>query len=137
MLHRPLLIAALAIASASVVPASAQSDAEVENALTPAHHNCMNRAGGVTANMLDCDGTEHALQDRLLNASYQRVMARLTRQQANILRASQRTWLRAREHQCQMAMGEDAGGSLGTIIYSSCFLRQTTQRRLWLGRYHG
>lgn len=45
---------------------------------SPDYDKCMDKSGGVTAEMLDCASAELSLQDKKLNAAYQTLMRKST-----------------------------------------------------------
>lgn len=118
-------------------PSHAQTRSEIEARHTPAYDRCM-RSGdarrGVTSAILDCIGAEIDLQDRRLNTTYRTLLRRLSPQQGAALRRSERLWIAQRDARCERKSQAAEGGTLGSIIYSSCVLDETIGRTLWLGR---
>lgn len=102
------------------------------------YNNCMgagDAADGVTSAMLDCIGAEISVQDHLLNASYQSVMAKLTDQPSkDKLRSDERRWIKARDAKCTAEAEPEEGGSLATVIYNNCILDATIDRSQEISR---
>ena len=123
---------------ATMSPALAQTQAEVEAAYSSRFNQCMGSGDaekGVTSAILDCTGAENKLQDARLNQAYKGVIARLAAPQQAALRKSERDWIKRREEQCRKAAGDVGSGSAYAIIYSSCVLDETVRRTIWLNDY--
>ena len=88
-------------------------------------------ASGVTSGILDCNGSEIDRQDAKLNQAYKMVMARLPQAKKMDLRSSERLWIVDRDRRCSRKQ-EEVGGTLGSIVYSSCILDETIKRTIWL-----
>jgi uncharacterized protein YecT (DUF1311 family) len=126
-----LIIAALALHGAG--QARAAADVTLEVVFSETWRRCMDRAGGVTAEMIACAGAEAARWDRRLNAAYRALMASPAHAPATkaLLREAQRAWVAFRDRGCA-AEGEFTaeGGSLSRILAADCALRMTAQRAL-------
>ena len=104
----------------------------MEASLTsPAMQQCMRRAIS-TVDMRDCNSTEFARVDRLLNQRYQQLMATLSPADRNRLRVSERRWLATRNNRCNAEVAEEDGGTLGLIMFDGCALTELRRRTLWL-----
>ncbi len=79
--------------------------------------------------VLDCTNAEADRQDQTLNATYKRVMAAATddAERAQI-RDAERKWIKARDATCTSEAADDGGGSISTITYASCELKQRIDR---------
>lgn len=88
---------------------------------------CMDEAGGVTMNMLDCMGSETEQQDARLNQNYKAAMQALTPAQQTQLRDAQRLWIKFRDADCAL-LDSLTGGSIDRINSASCFMDMTKQR---------
>ncbi|MCJ2011882.1 lysozyme inhibitor LprI family protein [Methylobacterium sp. J-076] len=105
------------------------SSAAVAEQLTSSDHaKCMDKSGGVTAEMLDCDGAEMKRQDKRLNGAYQKLMAKASDMQKAALRESQRLWLAYRKTTCDLIYKFGSGGTLDSISASSCEVDTLAQR---------
>ncbi|HMT42695.1 MAG TPA: lysozyme inhibitor LprI family protein [Sphingorhabdus sp.] len=131
-LSRTLLITAFITTSAS-----AQTQTQIEKRYSRDYAQCMDASGGVTADMMDCLGTEIDRQDARLNQAYVMVMRPLPKPRKDKLRGLQRAWIKQRDAKCARASAEEGGGSLSSIIYSSCILDETIGRTIFLENYKG
>ena len=127
-----LLVAAMTVplSAAWATPKSA-----VEKRYSAAYNSCMNSgdaAHGVTSGIMDCNGAEIDLQDARLNQAYKMVMSRLDDQQKTVLRTSERNWIKSRDAACKKSVGDEEGGTLGTVMYSNCILDETISRTIYL-----
>lgn len=116
----------------STGPGSTQSEQEVEARLSSTYRRCMDRAEGVTANMLDCIGAEHRRQDAVLNATYKRAISSQDAAGKAELRTLQRAWIKAKDARCSSEAADAGGGTLSTVVDADCRLMRTTERVLWL-----
>src|SRR4051812_32589447 len=90
-----------------------------------AYTACMSKAGGVTVEMLDCISAEYSRQDIRLNQAYGRAMHALSPEKQQQLRVAQRAWLVTRDACNRIS---NTGGSLDSLVASSCTLEQTIKR---------
>lgn len=90
---------------------------------------CVEKSGYVTANLMDCSGSEIENQDRQLNDNYKRLMVELGEQEKVELRKAQRLWVHDRDRTCNKISAKDGDGSLGGVIYSMCILFLTNKRK--------
>ena len=95
--------------------------------LTKQYSSCMDKAGGVTANMLDCMWAETKRQDARLNQAYKDVMARLSPERKKQLQEAQRAWIKYRDANCRFYADPD-GGSIATVNSNDCFMSATASR---------
>jgi uncharacterized protein YecT (DUF1311 family) len=96
------------------------------------YDKCMDKSGGVTADMLDCASAELSRQDKKLNAAYQTLMRKSTEEEKTALRDSQRGWLAYRTASCKLTMVFGGGGTMDLIAASSCNLDETARRVFFL-----
>jgi uncharacterized protein YecT (DUF1311 family) len=87
----------------------------------------MDESGGVTANMLDCIGTEIKQQDARLNQNYKVATQALMPSQQTHLRDAQRLWIKFRDSNCAL-LGNLTGGTIDGLNQASCFLDMTKKR---------
>ncbi len=129
-----ILLVSLAAASLCLTafPAFAGSP-EVEARYSKTFKTCpgMDRS---TAEMVDCIGAETTLQDKALNATYQKVMADLNDRQKANLKAAQRAWITYRDAWCAAQQDSD-WGSISTIVANNCILDETIRRTIELEHY--
>lgn len=103
---------------------SKQIDAEITR--------CMEKSGGVTVEMRNCNYAAYTKLDKRLNEVYKVLLAKLPKDQQELLRESQRKWLQFREadRKIEDALNPEAGGTLGLIVmdsYNYSFLLQRVQ----------
>ncbi len=89
--------------------------------------SCIDRAGGVTADTINCIGQEIARQDPKLNQVYQQLIKAVTPTRQKQLRDAQRLWLKYREANCRFYSDVD-GGSLARILANQCMLDMLIER---------
>lgn len=88
---------------------------------------CMDRSGGVTVEMRDCSTAEYERQDHALNVVYRDLMGRLGPELQTDLRTAQRAWIAFRKAECDYRHRSE-GGTMGLLIYDSCWLDFTASR---------
>jgi uncharacterized protein YecT (DUF1311 family) len=88
---------------------------------------CMGKAGGVTADMLDCIGADTKRQDALLNRNYQAATKSLSADHRQKLVAAQRAWLAYRTAQTNFTEDPD-GGTSAQVNAADEFRQMTAQR---------
>ena len=98
-----------------------------EVAYSPQYSACMDRSGGVTAEMIDCMAAELKRQDAALNVNYKVLTNQLTPSRRKQLLEAQRAWIRFRDTNCQFYADPD-GGTLASIEANSCVLTMTASR---------
>lgn len=91
------------------------------------YNKCMDKAAGVTADMITCIGTEVALQDKALNANYKALKEDLKAVRQKQLVEVQKTWLKFRDTNCQFYADPD-GGSMQRVLANVCVLKMTAER---------
>ena len=138
---------------ASALPAPAQ-EARVDTAAVRACHDsvpvggavpdCVGDAADVCADgpegrttlaISECLMAETAAWDAMLNEVYQRQMADLAAQAADLpdqLRAAQRAWIAFRDAECGLQYGLWQDGSMRVIVAGNCQLSKTAERTLEL-----
>jgi uncharacterized protein YecT (DUF1311 family) len=121
------LLAALTL-QAPAAPVRPCELASIESCYTAAHHACMQREVS-TQGIVACIAAERARQDRALNETYRRVLARLNPRQRTSLRSAQRAWIAYRDARCLSLYDED-WGTLSRITAADCGLTMTIERTL-------
>lgn len=129
-LAAPMIAVVLAAAAS---PALAADQAQVEARYSGAFKACLDRASS-TFDQIECAGAEYALQDRALNAAYQRALGKLTPGQQTKLKAAQRTWISWRDANCR-SMEDIAWGSLSRVSANLCMVNMTIERTIELEAY--
>lgn len=131
-LSRTLLITVLITTSVS-----AQTQTQIEKRYSRDYTQCMDTSDGVTADMMDCLGVEIDRQDARLNQAYVMVMRPMPKPRKEKLRGLQRVWIKQRDAKCARASAEAGGGTLSSVVYSSCILDETIGRTIFLENYKG
>ena len=131
----PGVLAALVALVAT--PALAVDAARIEARYTPAFQACLDAPSGQsTAGMIQCAGTELAVQDAALNAAWRALIADMSpRQKAGLLKG-QRAWIAYRDADCASRYDPD-WGSMSTINANFCLLRRTVERTIELEEFQG
>lgn len=105
---------------------------------SPQYDACMNSgyaAQGSDAGMVDCINAETGRQDDRLNRVYRALMARLSPARRQKLRIAEREWITSRVKNCRREAHDEEGGTLGTLIYSQCFLNEVKSRADFIEHY--
>lgn len=98
-----------------------------DNGLSKQFSACMDKSGGVTADVLDCIGAETKRQDSRLNKVYKEVMAQLSPARNKELQAAQRAWIKFRDANCNF-YADPEGGTMATVSSNDCFMSATASR---------
>ncbi len=112
----------------------------VEARYTKAYKTCMttgDAAKGIQPAMNGCAGLEAERQDKVLNATYARVMSRLNKAAQAKLRISERAWIKKSNKTCIEEEAEYKGGSMAPLIWYTCLTNQRIERTIWLEKYRG
>lgn|SRR5262245_59597973 len=104
---------------------TAQLQAADDADMTKEYHACMEKAAGVTAEMLDCIAAEMDRQDARLNENYKTLMSKVSKKRKSQLQEAQRAWIRFRELNCSFYGTE---GSIAQVEVNDCYLDATTDR---------
>lgn len=95
--------------------------------LTQQYSACMDKAAGVTANMVDCIGVETKLQDNRLNKAYKEVIGQISPSRKKELQDVQRSWIKYRDANCKFYADPD-GGTMAALRVNDCFMSATASR---------
>ncbi|WP_323157654.1 lysozyme inhibitor LprI family protein [Pseudomonas fulva] len=87
----------------------------------------MNKAGGVTYDMVECSSAELSLQDARLNLAYKNAMGVLSDESKNRLREAQRIWIKFRDADCSIYYNL-SGGTMDSLNGAGCELSMTQER---------
>jgi uncharacterized protein YecT (DUF1311 family) len=80
-----------------------------------------------------CANEELDRQDAVLNATYKSLMARTTSEaRRSELRDAEREWIRRRDHKCNHAGDDFAGGSQQPAMIAICNVSETEARIIYL-----
>lgn len=122
----------LASALATMPTLTRAEDPRQEESYSPAYKACMDKSGGVTADMRDCGTKEYAKLDAALNAAYREANKDLSPEQRNLLRDTQRSWLAYRDSSCSFMGRLGDRGTMASLIDQSCLMSVTAERTRWL-----
>lgn len=75
------------------------------------YEKCLNRAGAVDPEALECMSAEFTRQDKRLNTAYQKLMSALSPAQKKRLQEAQRLWVKYTEANCAFYYDPDGGTS--------------------------
>ena len=126
------IMATVAVLFVCVVNVSAQDEKAI--GLSREYEACMDKSGGVTANMLDCIGAETKRQDARLNKIYKDVMAQLDEGGKKRLLEAQRAWLKFRDADVDLYRDPN-GGTAATLTGADRYLMMTAQRASELEKF--
>lgn len=88
---------------------------------------CLEKAVGVTSDMLNCISIETKQQDKRLNTAYQNLMKSLSNKRKEELKKTQQLWIKYRDANCEFYRDPD-GGTMASIFGANCIMDMTTQR---------
>lgn len=89
--------------------------------------DCLDKANGVTSEMLDCIGIETKYQDERLNKAYKALLSQLSEARKKELQETQRLWIKYRDANSHFYADPD-GGTIATITSNDTFLTMTAER---------
>lgn len=125
-MHRYLRAAVVAaLMPMAALAAAPAADADLDPGKE--HDACMEKAGGVTANMVSCITAEYEREDKRLNDAYAALRGRLAEARHTGLRDAQRAWLSFRDLNCEFRVDPD-GGTMARVSANQCMLTMTTDR---------
>jgi uncharacterized protein YecT (DUF1311 family) len=117
------LIAAISLALLLGARLAASADRE----MTKEHSACLEKANGVTAEMINCMLAETILQDARLNENYKKLLSKLATERKTALIEAQRAWIKFRDANCGFYANPE-GGSTARMAASECILNATADR---------
>lgn len=115
---------AWALAAAATMPLAVHAQ---EINLTKQFSVCMDKAEGVTQNMVECIDAEIKRQDARLNKAYKAVMADLNPERKKQLLEAQRAWLKFRDTNCAFYFDPE-GGTIARVQAVDCMMTMTASR---------
>ena len=93
--------------------------------------DCDNAA--TQAAITQCAADAYAREDKLLNQTYQEVMAKLDPARREKLKQAQRDWIKYRDSHCKAEAAEVEGGTLYPAVLNGCLAEETKARREKVG----
>lgn len=88
--------------------------------------------GGSVAGRRQCLGAENQRQDKRMNIAYKKALTRLGPERQELLRQSQRAWLKFVSSQCELVVGPSTGGTDWTDELAICDLHWRAYRAMFL-----
>jgi uncharacterized protein YecT (DUF1311 family) len=111
----------------SVFLLSTSLAAAADRELTQEHSACLEKANGITAEMINCMLAETRRQDARLNENYKKLLSKLATERKNALIEAQRAWIRFRDANCGF-YADPEGGSAARMAANECILNATADR---------
>ena len=115
----------IAIGVAYFVSTGLTSAADRE--MTKEYLTCLDKASGVTVEMIACISAETKRQDVRLNESYNKLGAKLSANRKKALLEAQRAWIKFRDANCRFYYDPE-GGSSARVAADECLLNATADR---------
>lgn len=115
---------AWALAAATTMPLAVHAQ---EINLTKQFSVCMDKADGVTQNMVECIDAEIKRQDARLNKAYKALVADLNPERKKQLLEAQRAWLKFRDTNCAFYFDPE-GGTIARVQAVDCLMTMTASR---------
>jgi uncharacterized protein YecT (DUF1311 family) len=104
-----------------------------ELGISPKFDKCVaSFVGSSVAGTRDCVGKERQRQDLRLNKAYSAAMTKLSASRKEILKNSQRAWLKFFPPQCEVEIGAPTGGTDWTADHDMCLLKAVAERANFL-----
>jgi uncharacterized protein YecT (DUF1311 family) len=117
------LIAAISL----VLLLGARLAASADGEMTKEHSACLEKANGVTAEMINCMLAETIRQDARLNENYKKLLSKVATDRKTALIEAQRAWIRFRDANCGFYANPE-GGSAARMPANECILNTTADR---------
>jgi uncharacterized protein YecT (DUF1311 family) len=101
--------------------------AENDRELSQEYLTCLDRANGVTVEMMDCIVAETSRQDIQLNENYKRLISKISPKRKEALLDAQRAWIKFRDANCKF-YADPEGGTSARLGATECVLNATADR---------
>lgn len=75
-----------------------------------------------------CADKDYRKADTALNAAYRKAAAGLDAHNRDLLRESERAWIKFRDAECTYQAAPNEGGSIYPLVYAGCLTRLTMDR---------
>jgi uncharacterized protein YecT (DUF1311 family) len=114
---KKLTIAASIVAIVLFAAASHAAEQTETDRIDAAYSTCIDKSGGVTADMNNCSGDAIGKMDKRLNLLYKGLLAKLPTPKQTLLKNAQKKWLsyRTAEQDLSYALDPNEGGTLQTV----------------------
>ena len=93
--------------------------------------SCMDRAGGITSEMLSCIGEAQERADARLSNTLSRAIGSISPVRRASLNRTQEAWLAYRQTHCDF-LADPEGGTSASLISADCWLSLTEERVAFL-----
>jgi uncharacterized protein YecT (DUF1311 family) len=101
--------------------------APADRELSQEYSACLEKANGITAEMINCMLAETRRQDARLNENYKKLLSKSATERKNALIEAQRAWIRFRDANCGF-YADPEGGSAARMAANECILNATADR---------
>ena len=108
----------------SNLPSNLETNLEERDESQRRIDECMQKDSS-TAGMIQCINAEFAIQDKILNENYKKVMGVLTEENRKILKDVQRKWIAYKEAKCAFYPKQ---GTIHRLDAADCYLQVTKER---------
>nr|WP_314788355.1 lysozyme inhibitor LprI family protein [uncultured Campylobacter sp.] len=108
----------------SNLPSNLETNLEERDESQRRIDECMQKDSS-TAGMIQCINAEFAIQDKILNENYKKVMGVLTEENRKILKDVQRKWIAYKEAKCAFYPKQ---GTIHRLDAADCYLQMTKER---------
>lgn len=115
----------IAIGVAYFVSTGLTSAADRE--MTKEYLTCLDKASGVTLEIITCISAETKRQDVRLNENYNKLGSKLSANRKKALLEAQRAWIKFRDANCRFYYDPE-GGSSARVAADECLLNATADR---------
>lgn len=88
--------------------------------------NCKNPQSQLAMNT--CAAKDYEREDARLNQNYRELVAKLDAERKSQLKEVQLAWIKFRDLQCEYDSAQYQGGTIYSLVHSSCLLQMTKQR---------
>ena len=95
--------------------------------MTKEYLTCLDKASGVTVEMITCISAETKRQDVRLNENYNKLGSKLSANRKKALLEAQRAWIKFRDANCRFYYDPE-GGSSARVAADECLLNATADR---------
>jgi uncharacterized protein YecT (DUF1311 family) len=95
--------------------------------MTQEYLTCLDKAGGVTVEMINCILAETKRQDGRLNDNYKKLISKLSTERKKELLEVQRAWIKFRDTNCRF-YNDPAAGTSARVSANECVLNATADR---------
>jgi len=94
-------------------------------------NSCMDRAGGITLEMLDCIGEAQDRADARLSTTLSKALGSVSASRGAALKKAHEAWLAYRQSHCDF-LADPEGGTSVSLMAADCWLSLTQERVAFL-----